>query len=99
MAIKDYYKILGIESTASAETIRKAYLALSKRYHPDLNQNDEESLNKFLDIAEAYKVLGNLDNRLQYTIQLNKTLKLPENLVELVEKRRKRSNRFSDENS
>lgn len=80
MATKDYYKILGIERTASAEDIRNAYLKLSKLYHPDTSP-EENTLQKFLDIAEAYKVLGNLDSRLAYSIKLNRKLKLPKHLI------------------
>jgi len=77
MTVKDYYKILGLERTASAEDIRSAYLRLSKKFHPDLNPDDEQSLRHFLEVNEAYRVLGNLDNRLQYSIKLNKRIKLP----------------------
>jgi len=63
----DYYKILGIERTASAEDIKKAYYYLVKKYHPDKNP---QSMDKYLLVCEAYKILGNLDNRLEYAISL-----------------------------
>lgn len=70
--IIDYYKVLGIEETCSTEEVRKAYLKLAKKYHPDRNDNDEVSLAKFTLINEAYHILGNLDNRLKYKIELQK---------------------------
>lgn len=61
----DYYKILGIARTASSNDIKKAYYSLAKKYHPDKNPGAKD---KYLLINEAYKVLGNLDNRLDYAI-------------------------------
>ncbi len=75
--MKDYYKILGIERTATGEEIKKAYLKMIRKYHPDLNGDDEKNKLAFLEITEAYRVLGNLDNRLLYSIQLNKKVKIP----------------------
>ncbi len=74
--VKDYYKILGIERTASAEDIRYAYRKLVRKYHPDLNPDDPEALELFKEINEAYKVLGNLDNRLYYSMILNRKKQL-----------------------
>jgi len=70
--IINYYKVLGIDETSSTEEIRKAYLKLAKRYHPDRNNDDEISLVKFTLINEAYSILGNLENRLQHRIELQK---------------------------
>jgi curved DNA-binding protein CbpA len=75
--LKDYYKILGLERTASGADIKKAYLKLIRLYHPDLQGNKPNATEKFQEIAEAYRVLGNLDNRLQYSLQLNKKVKIP----------------------
>lgn len=72
--MKDYYKILGVARTASAKEIKEAYYRLIRRYHPDLNGATKENLEMFMEIVEAYKVLGDLDNRLQYSIMLNKDL-------------------------
>ena len=77
MKIKDYYKILGVNRTASTEEIRKQYMKLVRIYHPDLNPNNKEYLEKFKEITEAYNVLGKLDNRLKYSILLNKDQVLP----------------------
>jgi curved DNA-binding protein len=63
----DYYKILGLERTASADDIKKAYYYLAKKYHPDKNPKCKE---KYMLVCEAYKILGNLDNRLEYAISL-----------------------------
>jgi DnaJ-class molecular chaperone len=67
--IKDYYKILGVERTASIEEIKIAYRKLVKQFHPDFNKNPE-SLTYFHLITEAYRVLGNLNNRLDYSLIL-----------------------------
>jgi DnaJ-class molecular chaperone len=71
MKVKDYYKILGVERTASAQDIKKAYYKLIWKYHPDKSNNNDYYLEKFLEITEAYNVLGNLDNRLRYSIMLH----------------------------
>lgn len=70
--IIDYYKVLGIDQTSSSEEVRNAYIRLAKKHHPDRNNNDEISLVKFTLINEAYRILGNLDNRLNYKIELQK---------------------------
>lgn len=70
MKVKDYYKVLGVDRTASSEEIKKAYYRLARIYHPDRNTNGN-SLAKFQEIAEAYQVLGNLDKRLKYMLALN----------------------------
>jgi DnaJ-class molecular chaperone len=67
--IKDYYKILGIERTTSTEEIKRAYRKLVKQFHPDFNK-DPEALKLFHLITEAYRVLGNLNNRLDYALIL-----------------------------
>ena len=66
MANKDYYEVLGVDRSASAEEIKKAYRTLAKKYHPDLNQGDDSAAQKFKEINEAYQVLGDDQKRRQY---------------------------------
>jgi len=66
MEFIDYYKILGIEKSASQDEIKKAYRKLARKYHPDLNPNDKEAEKKFKEINEANEVLGNPENRKKY---------------------------------
>ncbi|MCB1197958.1 MAG: J domain-containing protein [Deltaproteobacteria bacterium] len=62
----DFYKTLGVEKTASQAEIKKAYRALAKKYHPDVNQNNPEAEEKFKQITEAYAVLSDESKRKQY---------------------------------
>jgi curved DNA-binding protein len=66
MNFKDYYKILGIERTASADDIRKAYRKLAVKYHPDKNQDNKAAEEKFKEINEANEVLGDPAKRKKY---------------------------------
>ena len=59
----DYYKLLDIQKGASPEEVKKAYLKLAHKYHPDKGGGDEK---KFKEINEAYQVLGNAEKRKQY---------------------------------
>lgn len=61
--MKDYYKILGVEKSASDEDIKKAYRKLAHQYHPDKASGSPE---KFKEINEAYQILSNKDKRSQY---------------------------------
>jgi molecular chaperone DnaJ len=63
---EDYYEILGVSESASADEIKKAYRKLALKYHPDRNQGDKEAEDKFKAAAEAYEVLGNLEKRKIY---------------------------------
>jgi molecular chaperone DnaJ len=62
----DYYEILGISRSSSAEEIKKAYRKMAMKYHPDRNPNDKEAEEKFKQAAEAYAVLGDLEKRKIY---------------------------------
>lgn len=66
MEYRDYYKILGVDKNASDAEIKKEYRKLAKKYHPDLNPDDEVSANKFKEINEAYEVLSDKEKRKQY---------------------------------
>src|SRR4249920_66502 len=63
---RDYYGVLGVASNASQDEIKKAYRRLAKRYHPDANQNDPKSADRFKEISEAYQVIGDAEKRKQY---------------------------------
>lgn len=60
---KDYYKILGVDRSASEEDIKKAFRKLAHEHHPDKSSGDEK---KFKEINEAYQVLSNKEKRAQY---------------------------------
>lgn len=64
--MKNYYQILGVAPTASAEEIKEAYRKLSKRVHPDVNWGDKIFEELFKDINEAYKELSDGDRRADY---------------------------------
>jgi curved DNA-binding protein len=62
----DYYNVLGLARTATADDIKKAYRKLAKQYHPDANPNDETAKKKFQQINEANEVLSDATNRKKY---------------------------------
>jgi curved DNA-binding protein len=66
MEYKDYYKILGVSKTATQDEIKKAYRKLAVKYHPDKNEGDKASEEKFKEISEAYEVLGDPEKRKKY---------------------------------
>ena len=66
MAKRDYYEVLGVEKTASADDIKKAYRKKAIQYHPDRNPGDKEAEEKFKEAAEAYEVLSNPQKRQRY---------------------------------
>lgn len=66
MAKRDYYEVLGVARSASADEIKKAYRKIALQHHPDRNQGDKAAEEKFKEAAEAYDVLSNPDKRAQY---------------------------------
>jgi len=65
-ANKDFYAVLGVEKTADAEEIKKAYRKLAVKYHPDKNPGDKSAEEKFKEISEAYEILSDPAKRQQY---------------------------------
>jgi molecular chaperone DnaJ len=66
MEFRDYYKILGVERSATQDEIRSAYRKLARKYHPDINPNKKEAEQRFKEINEAYQVLGDPEKRKKY---------------------------------
>ena len=63
---EDYYKVLGIRREASDDEIQKAYRDMARKYHPDLNPNDQKAKEKFQSIQKAYEVLSDSKKREMY---------------------------------
>ena len=63
---KEMYDILGVSPKATSEEIKKAYRILAKKYHPDVNQDKQNSAEKFREISKAYEILRNKDTRRDY---------------------------------
>lgn len=66
MAKRDYYEVLGVSKSASADEIKKAYRKIAMQYHPDRNPGDKAAEEKFKEAAEAYDVLSSADKKAQY---------------------------------
>ncbi len=62
-AHKNYYSVLGVKSSASAEEIRKAYRRLARKYHPDVNPNNKSAEDRFKEVQEAYDILSDPKKR------------------------------------
>lgn len=63
---RDYYEVLGVDRNADVAALKKAYRALAKKYHPDMNPGDKEAEKKFKEASEAYAVLSDAEKRRQY---------------------------------
>ena len=63
---RDYYEVLGVDKNADDATIKKAYRALAKKYHPDMNPGDAEAEKKFKEASEAYAILSDPEKKKQY---------------------------------
>ncbi len=62
----DYYKILGVDRSATQDDIKRSYRRLARELHPDANPDDPESETKFKQVAEAYEALGDPEKRARY---------------------------------
>ncbi|KAI9553965.1 hypothetical protein GHT06_019236 [Daphnia sinensis] len=63
---RDYYDVLGVPRNASLKDVKKAYYQLAKKFHPDTNKNDPETIKKFQEVSEAYEVLSDENKRKQF---------------------------------
>ncbi len=66
MAQRDYYEVLGLDKSADADAIKRAYRQLAKKYHPDLNPGDAEAEKSFKEVNEAYSILSDPDKKAKY---------------------------------
>ena len=66
MSKRDYYEILEVSRSATADEIKKSYRKIAIKYHPDKNPDDKASEDKFKEAAEAYEILGNDEKRRRY---------------------------------
>jgi len=66
MSKRDYYEILGVNKSAAADEIKKAYRKVAMQHHPDRNPGDKSAEEKFKEAAEAYEILSDTDKKAQY---------------------------------
>src|SRR3954468_23786231 len=66
MAVKDPYKVLGVDKKASQDDIKKAYRKLARQYHPDKNPGDKGAEERFKEVQGAYDLIGDPEKRKQY---------------------------------
>ena len=66
MTFVDYYKVLGVEPSATPQDIKNAYRKLARKFHPDLNPNDKDAKKKFQEINEANEVLSDPEKRKKF---------------------------------
>jgi curved DNA-binding protein len=66
MEYKDYYEILGVSRDADQKEIKRAFRRLARKYHPDVNPDDEQAEDRFKEINEAYEVLSDPEKRAKY---------------------------------
>ena len=63
---KDYYKVLGVDKKADANTIKKKYRSLARELHPDKTKGDKKLEDRFKEVSEAYDILGDEKKRAEY---------------------------------
>src|ERR1700754_668937 len=66
MAKRDYYDVLGLSKSASADDIKKAHRKLVRQYHPDVNKDNKQAEERFKEVQEAYDVLSDTTKRRNY---------------------------------
>ncbi|MEL0153122.1 MAG: DnaJ domain-containing protein, partial [Halieaceae bacterium] len=66
MSKRDYYEVLGVDKSSSAQDIKKAYRRVAMKYHPDRNPDDENADEKFKEASEAYEILSDAEKRQAY---------------------------------
>ena len=66
MEFIDYYKVLGLAKNADEKEIKKAYRKLARKYHPDVNPNNQDAKQKFQQVNEANEVLSDPEKRKKY---------------------------------
>ena len=66
MSKRDFYEILGVSKSATADEIKKAYRKVAMQYHPDRNPGDKAAEEKFKEAAEAYEILSDADKKAKY---------------------------------
>ncbi len=74
---KEYYKILGLTTSASPEEIKRAYHRLAKLYHPDITGGNSGYAELFKEVNEAYQVLSDRDRKMRYDLGLNNFIIIP----------------------
>ena len=66
MAKRDFYEVLGVDSSASAQEVKKAFRRIAMKYHPDRNPDDKDADEKFKEAQEAYEILSDADKKAAY---------------------------------
>src|SRR2546429_6169173 len=63
---RDYYEVLGVDRAAPEQDVKRAFRALARELHPDVNAHDPEAEEKFKEAAEAYEILSDAERRATY---------------------------------